>query len=182
MKLAHPTEHTTDGVPGHTPSQGEPENGWCILRSNRLLQTLSRKEAKRLLDNAQWLRFTPEKVVVQQGRPVDAVFFVIHGKAAAVIEVPLPGSQDFGAIVHFLGPGADIGLLSLVDGAPHLATVTALGDLEVVAVPVDALQQCLRSRPSRYRVLAQVAVESLRTYQRAFRQGWERVEGRQIIC
>lgn len=182
MHLPRSTAQATDGVPGHIPPQGALDNGLRILRSNRLLQTLSRKEAQRLLGNAQWLHFTPEKVVVQQGRPVEAVLFVVQGKAAAVIEVPLPGSQDFGAIVHFLGPGADIGLLSLVDGAPHPATVTALGNLEVVAIPVDALQQCLRSHPSRYRVLAQVAVESLRAYQRAFRQGWERVEGRQIFC
>lgn len=182
MHFARSTAQAIESVPGQTPGLGVADRNWRTLRSNRLLQTFTRKEMEHLLSGAQWLQFPMETVVVQQGKPVDAILFIAEGKAAAVIEVPLPGSSDFGALVHFLSPGADIGLLSLVDGAPHLATVTALGDLQVVAVPVEDLQRCLRSHPSRYRVLAQVAVESLRTYQRAFRHGWERIEGRQILC
>ncbi|MDW8120114.1 MAG: cyclic nucleotide-binding domain-containing protein [Chloroflexota bacterium] len=152
------------------------------MRTNRLLRSISSKELEHLLARAHWLRCPMETVVVQQGSPVDAVLFLTEGRAAAVMEVPVPGSRDFWAFVHFLGPGADIGLLSLVDGAPHPATVTALGDVQAVAIPVDVLQHYLRSHPARYRALAQVAVENLRTYQKAFPHGWTRLEPGHVLC
>ncbi|GBD11862.1 hypothetical protein HRbin23_01542 [bacterium HR23] len=182
MQFARSAPLATDKTQRPTAQRDDAPKTWNALRLNRLLQTFSRKELETLLDKGQRLRFSPETIVVHQGRPVEAVLFITQGKAAAVIEVPVSGSSDFGALVHFLGAGADIGLLSLVDGAPHSATVTALTDLEMVAIPVQALQQSLKAHPSRYRILAQVAVENLRTYQRAFRHGWERLESRQILC
>lgn len=170
------------GLAGHSHSERPAPTHWTALRGHRLLRTLPRKEVERLAWAGHWLRFPPERVVVRQGTPVEAVLFVVQGKAVAVMERPLPGSQDFEATVHFLDPGADIGLLSLVDGAPHPATVTTLTSLEVVAIPSGVLQESLRCHPSRYRALARAAVEDLRAYQRAWQPQWERHQGQQILC
>jgi len=144
---------------GHQKTQKE-EGGIPLWRSNRLLRTFESHEQTRLFNAGRWVTFKSNEIVTQQSEAVEAILFIVEGKARAEISSPQTSSRI--AVVNLLGAGDDIGLLSLVDGAPHSATVTALTELRAVSIPYQELRERLLAHPDRYRVLAEIAVERLR--------------------
>ena len=131
------------------------------LRANHMLRTLGDEELSTLLSAGQWMTFKPDDTVSLQSTPVREILFLIEGKAKA--EVSSPNNGNFAAVVNLLKAGDDIGLLSLVDGAPHSATVTALEVLRALSIPTVNMRSFLRSHPEWYRTLADVAVSRLRS-------------------
>jgi CRP/FNR family transcriptional regulator len=129
-------------------------------RANRLLRTFEGQEQTRLFNAGHWVIYRPKQVVSRQSEIVEAILFIVEGKARAEVSSPQTSSRF--AVVNLLGPGDDVGLLSLVDGAPHSATVTALTELRAVSIPFRELRERLIANPDRYRVLAEIAVERLR--------------------
>jgi CRP/FNR family transcriptional regulator len=144
---------------GHQKAQQE-EGAMPPWRSNRLLRTFESHEQTRLFNAGRWVTYKPNEVVSQQSEAVEAIVFIVEGKARA--EISSPHTSPRIAVVNLLGPGDDIGLLSLVDGAPHSATVTALTELRAVSIPFQELRERLLAHPDRYRVLAEIAIERLR--------------------
>ncbi len=132
-----------------------------VLRSNRLLQSVSKSDLAALADLGQWYRYDTGDVVSAQGLVVDTVVFVVSGRAKA--EIAAPGREKYRAVVNFLGPGEDIGLLSLIDGGSHSASVIALEPLEALSVPSAVMQTYLASHADWYRIIAEIAVSRLRT-------------------
>ena len=133
----------------------------AALKANRLLRTLPANELTRLISGGRWVTLKQDEVISRQSDPVEVVLFIAEGRAKAEISAPV--RAGYKAVVNFLGPGDDIGLLSLVDGAPHSASVIALEDVHAVAVPVTVVRDYLNSHPEWYRVLAEIAVSRLRT-------------------
>jgi CRP-like cAMP-binding protein len=84
----------------------------------------------------------------------------IKGRARAELSAAETGAPV--AVVSFLGPGSDIGLISILDGAPHSVTVRAVENLLVAAVPVGAMADLLHRHPEWYVTLAHLAVSRLR--------------------
>ena len=130
------------------------------LRSNRLLRDINDNEINSFLGIGRWVTFKEAEVVSKQGAPVDEVLFIVEGRARA--EVVGNGDSTYKAVMDFPGVGDDIGLLSLVDGAPHSATVTALEDLRALSVPISSLRMRLQVRQDWYKLLAEIAVERMR--------------------
>ena len=130
------------------------------LRGNHMLHTLGDEEVPHLLGVGQWVKFEQDEIVSRQGTPVIEVLFLVEGRAKA--EVSTPANGTFTAVLNLLKPGDDIGLLSLVDGAPHSATVTALELLLALSIPTTTLRTPLQTHVEWYRVLAEVAVSRLR--------------------
>ena len=97
---------------------------------------------------------------MRQATPVGEILILVEGRAKA--EVSGASHGNFTAVLNLLKPGDDIGLLSLVDGAPHSATVIALESLRTLLVPMANMRGLLKSHPEWYRVLAEVAVSRLR--------------------
>ena len=131
------------------------------LNLNRILRSISENEIDGFLSVGEWVNFAEGHTVSRQGDPVKDVLFIVSGRAKA--EIGGGGESTFKAVVSFPEAGDDIGLLSLVDGAPHSATVTTLEDMRALSVPMSALRMRLRSRQDWYRILAEIAVERLRT-------------------
>jgi CRP/FNR family transcriptional regulator, cyclic AMP receptor protein len=131
------------------------------LNLNRILRSISENEIEGFLTVGEWVEFDEGEIVSKQSDPVTDVLFIVSGRARA--EIGGGGESTFRAIVSFPEAGDDIGLLSLVDGAPHSATVTALEDVLALSVPMSALRMRLRSRQDWYRILAEISVERLRT-------------------
>ena len=131
------------------------------LGLNRLLRSISENEIDGFLSVGEWVEIAEGEVVSKQGDPVKDVLFIVSGRARA--EIGGSSESTFKAVVSFPGTGDDIGLLSLVDGAPHSATVTTLEDMRALSVPMSALRMRLRSRQDWYRILAEISVERLRT-------------------
>lgn len=144
---------------GHRKAQGD-EGTMPPWRANRLLRTFDSQELTQLFNAGRWVTYMPNQVVSLQSEAVDAILFIVEGKARAVISSAVEASRM--AVVNLLGPGDEVGLLSLVDGAPHSATVTALTELRGVSIPFQELRESLHAHPDRHRVLAEIAVERLR--------------------
>ena len=131
------------------------------LRTNRLLRSLSYEELSELLSAGRSVVYDQNEVISHQAQPVDTVLFIVDGRARA--EVSAMNNSAFKAVVNFLGPGDDVGLLSLVDRAPHSASVTALESLRAVSISMETMQSRRSAHPEWYRALAEIAVERLRT-------------------
>lgn len=135
--------------------------GVTVLRGHRLLRHLPDSEFAQFLKTGKLRTFGRGEVVVQQGKPVEGVFFIVSGRAKAEVSALTKGATK--AVVNLLGPGDDMGLLSIVDSSPHSASVTALEDLHAMSVPLAVMQGYLQRHPEWYRALAETAVARLRT-------------------
>jgi len=139
----------------------EPFQDVAGLRSNRLLGCLSDKELKELIAVGRWLAFEKCESLSNQTRSVNEILFILAGRAKA--EITAARNPNFRVTVDFLGPGDDVGLLSLVDGASHSATVDAMEKVYAIAVPYSYMRMSLDRHPEWYRALAEIAVTRLRS-------------------
>ena len=99
--------------------------------------------------------------IIDEGRPLDAVFLVISG-AFSVRVAALKGKQ-----VARLMSGEVMGEMSFVDSSPPSATVQALETSMVLAIPRRRLNTRLKEDPGFagrfYRALAMFLADRLRT-------------------
>ena len=93
-------------------------------------------------DDVEWMltaggrRFVREgEILIQQGVPVDAVFFLLEGRLAVWLK-PRRGPERE---IARLNAGEIVGEMSFVDARPPSATVRALEDSTVFAVPKSVL-------------------------------------------
>lgn len=92
-------------------------------------------------------------VLTRQGADGGLAFIIASGHA----EVTSNGKR-----LARLGPGDVVGELSLIDGNPRSATVTALSDLEVLELDRRDLLKLLRKAPSVVRKLLESLSQRLR--------------------
>jgi CRP/FNR family cyclic AMP-dependent transcriptional regulator len=90
-----------------------------------------------LISTGQREHITKGAVIIQQGQPVEEIFFVLRGQLEVSIE-------DVGEIAR-IGSGEIVGELSLLDSRPPNATVTALEDSVVMAVAKRRVDGRLRT-------------------------------------
>ena len=139
--------------------RGDGPGGRAIPESP-LFSALSPSEHLRLLSGLSPTLFSAGQVITSQGQEVGAVHFIRRGRARAEVSSSQSGAPL--AVVNFLGPGADIGLLSVIDGAPHSASVRAMEDVGVTCVEMEVMRRLLSGHPEWYTVLTQVAIRRLR--------------------
>ncbi len=125
------------------------------------LRTLAPEQRESLLGEASEAQYEVGSVVSRQHTAVQEVLWIVSGAAKAEIVPRFKGSLT--VRYRDLGPGDDIGLLSLVNGTVHSATVTALEPVHALAVSRERLEALLEEHPEWYQGLAQVAVFRLRT-------------------
>jgi CRP-like cAMP-binding protein len=133
-----------------------------VAADHRLLQTLDPDELDRFVQAGTWVSASDGDVIARQGDPVDAVTFIIDGNARE--EVSGIGAGACRAVMGFLGPGEDVGLLSLIDGAPHHCSVVAMRRLQALRLPLDEVARYFRRHPEWYRALTEMAVARLRAH------------------
>lgn len=113
-------------------------------------------------------------VLMRQGDLADTMYIVLEGAASITIETPT-GIQE----VAVSAAGDVIGEMSLMTGAPRVATVTALTKLRVLEVGKAAIESLLKSSPELFeqfsRVLAQRQMENAAAANR--KQDVAQVEG-----
>jgi CRP-like cAMP-binding protein len=90
-----------------------------------------------LISTGQREHITKGAVLIQQGQPVEEIFFVLRGQLNVSIE-------NVGEIAR-IGSGEIVGELSLLDSRPPNATVTALEDSVVMAVAKTRVDGRLRT-------------------------------------
>jgi CRP/FNR family transcriptional regulator, cyclic AMP receptor protein len=100
------------------------------------------------------------QTIIREGEPIDSLFFVIGGTFSVT-------TGPSGTELARLGTGEVLGEISYVDNRPPTATVTAVEDGLVLAIPRSILTAKLESDPefgSRfYRAIATFLADRLRT-------------------
>jgi CRP/FNR family transcriptional regulator, cyclic AMP receptor protein len=92
-------------------------------------------------------------VMTRQGAAGGLAFIIITGRAEVVRN---------GRRVALLGPGDVVGELSLIDGKPRSATVTATSDLEVLVLDRADLLKLVTKAPPVMRKLLESLAQRLR--------------------
>ena len=131
-----------------------------LVRESQLLGSLGKREIERLAHHSSIVEFAEGALVSAQDSPVSHVRFGLEGRAKA--ELSPPARSAFRAVLSFLGPGDAIGLLSIVDGAAHSASVIALTPIKLLSVPVEALAERYDEHPEWHQMLLRLAVSRAR--------------------
>ena len=88
-------------------------------------------------------RFAAGQVVVTEGEPSDHLYLVRAGRLRVLVRSP-HGDE---LTLSVLGPGDTLGELSVIDRQPRSASVEALTDAQLVALPAAEVREVLRSDP-----------------------------------
>ena len=129
------------------PSMGR--RGVSLLSTVPLFSTLSRRQLRRVADNAEEVRYAQGRAIVRQGARGDAFFVIAEGEAKVV-----RGNRSIGR----LGPGDFFGEMALLDGRPRSASVVALTPIVTIRLTRARFNKVVESEPTLARaIMAELA-------------------------
>ena len=86
--------------------------------------------------------FSPGQMIVSEGEPCQAVYFVARG-VVRIHRLSLEGREQ---VLAYLGPGESFNLVPVLDGGPNPATVDALTEVTLYTIPCQRFHQIVRDR------------------------------------
>jgi CRP-like cAMP-binding protein len=117
------------------------ENEWeSLLGRVGLFEGLSDKSLAKIAREMKESRFAAGDVVIEQG----------SGGGEGLMYIVIEGTADVsvhGTVIGRYGPGDHFGEMSLLDGGPRSATVTATSDLRLGGLASWSLRPLLREEP-----------------------------------
>jgi len=84
--------------------------------------------------------FSPGQMVILEGEPCQAMYFVVQGVVRTYRLSPEGREQ----VLAYLGPGEPFNLAPALDGGPSLATVDAVTDTRLYTIPCEHLRRIMR--------------------------------------
>ena len=114
------------------------------LRSAPLFKGLSTRQLRSILSSAAPTEFSPGAVIVKEGEASDAFFIIKEGSAKVFVE----GNER-----ATLGPRSYFGEISVIDGGPRTATVTAQTKVSALQLTSRGLTRTLERYPSIARLM-----------------------------
>ncbi len=129
-----------------------------VSRPEGLLAALPTELSQSLFARARPLSLVANQTLFVAGDEGDGCYRVEEGLLKASVAAPAGGER----ILAILGPGSVVGELSMIDGAPRSASVTALRDSNLSFVSRAAFDAFGRSRPDLYRYVATLLARRLR--------------------
>jgi CRP/FNR family transcriptional regulator, cyclic AMP receptor protein len=129
-----------------------------LLAGVPMFSLLSRRELSRLSALMTEIDVRPKEVLVREGEPGRECFIIGEGSAKAVI-----GRRT----IATLGPGSVFGEMSLLDGGPRTATVTAQTPMRLYVLDPASFLTMLNRFPSVTRKILRVMAERLRAAEKA---------------
>ncbi len=127
------------------------------LASIPLFLSLDPAEIRRLDQRCSWRRYGAAEWIVEQEEDGDQVYFVITGGVRVMLQSP---ERD--VIFSDLPPGSFFGELSVIDGKPRSATVTALYNTLIAGMPGSVFLDAVYHHPDVCRRLLRIMAERLR--------------------
>lgn len=118
-----------------------------------LFRGLSRGQVKRLAGAAKQVTHPAGKAVSTEGLGGLAFHYILEGRATV--------SKD-GRELRTLGPGDYFGEISMIDGRPRSATVTAVDTIKVLAIPHQDFEAVIDTDPDFARQLLKTLCARLR--------------------
>jgi CRP-like cAMP-binding protein len=129
-----------------------------IPPSESLLAALPTELSQSLFAKARPVSLKADQTLFMVGDEGDGCYRVEEGLLKASIAAPGGGER----ILAILGPGSVVGELSMIDGGPRSASVTALRDSKLSFVGRSAFEAFGQSRPELYRHVATLLAQRLR--------------------
>jgi CRP/FNR family cyclic AMP-dependent transcriptional regulator len=100
-----------------------------------------------LFGQAKSVMLARNKTLFRAGDPCDGCYRVVEG----LLKVTAASPSRRERILAILGPGALVGELSMIDGAPRSASVTAIRDSQLRFVTGEAFETFAQATPEVYR-------------------------------
>jgi CRP/FNR family transcriptional regulator/CRP/FNR family cyclic AMP-dependent transcriptional regulator len=123
------------------------------LRRVQLFNDCTDEELRRIADISRTVETPAGTVVTEIGTPGDSFFFIIDGRVS--VQTPV-------GIGDPLCPGDFFGEMSLLDGEPRSATVTAITDLRLLVVERSHFWRLLNETPDLVRRILMVLSRRVR--------------------
>ena len=123
------------------------------LRSVPLFSEFGDKELQRVAATVKEVSFPAGKVIAKQGETGVGFHMIVEGEATVSVD---------GVDHATLGPGSFFGEISLIDGKPRSATVTAKGDLTTISMVSWDFTPLLEKEPEVSKGLLMVLCARLR--------------------
>jgi CRP/FNR family cyclic AMP-dependent transcriptional regulator len=111
-----------------------------------------------LIRQASPVALAPNGRLFRAGDPYDGCYHVVEGLLKVTVVSPARRER----ILAILGPGAFIGELSMMDGAPRSASVVALRASQLYFISRVAVDEFGRAHPEFYRYVADLLARRLR--------------------
>jgi CRP-like cAMP-binding protein len=128
------------------------------LRRVPLFNDCTDDELRRIADISRIVERPAGAVLTEIGKPGDSFFFIIDGRVSVQTRVG-PGEP--------LSPGDFFGEMSLLDGEPRSATVTAMTDLRLLVVDRLGFWRLLNETPDLVRRILMVLSRRVRRLEQA---------------
>jgi CRP/FNR family transcriptional regulator, cyclic AMP receptor protein len=129
-----------------------------VPRPESLLAALPAELSQSLFAEARPVSLAASETLFVAGDEGDGCYQVEEGLLKASVATATGGER----ILAILGPGSVVGELSMIDGGPRSASVTALRDSKLSFVGRAAFEAFGRSTPELYRHVATLLAERLR--------------------
>jgi CRP/FNR family cyclic AMP-dependent transcriptional regulator len=84
--------------------------------------------------------FSPGQVVILEGEPCQAVYFVAQG----VVRTCRLSPEGREYVLAYLGPGEPFNLIPALDGGPNLVTVEVVTDTMLYTIPCERFKRIMR--------------------------------------
>lgn len=119
------------------------ERGGETLAGIGLLSGLTDDEREKVQQACRWKRFKAQEQIIDRQSDTQDVFFVAEGRAR-VVNYSLSGRE---ITLNDVSMGEHFGELAAIDGEPRSASVMALEDTTIAALPRDRFLDLLRDYP-----------------------------------
>lgn len=113
------------------------------VRTDTLEAALARIFEGRMIDRASWFALTGGEPLFQPGDAADTLYLVRSGRLGVFRVEPNQPAQFLGVV----RAGEPVGEMAMLAGTPHTASVVALRDSEILALPREAFFEAARSEP-----------------------------------
>jgi CRP/FNR family transcriptional regulator len=110
------------------------------------LPLFSRLSNDALLEIASYIHeriFSPGQMVMLEGEPCQAVYFVAQG----VVRTHRLSPEGREYVLAYLGPSEPFNLVPALDGGPNLATVDAVTDTTLYTISCEHFRRIMRDHP-----------------------------------
>ena len=112
-------------------------------RPDSLEAALARVFEGRMINRASWFALTGGETLFAAGDTADTLYLLRSGRLGVFRQEDDQPSQMLGVV----RPGEPVGEMAMLAGTKHTATVTALRDSELLALPRDAFFEAARTEP-----------------------------------
>ena len=119
---------------------------------------LARVFEGRMVDRASWFALTGGETLFHAGDPADTLYLVRSGRLGVFRHEPGQPSQFVGVV----RAGEPVGEMAMLADVPHTASVVALRDSEILAMPRDAFFEAARTEPDLMVELSRLMIQRAR--------------------